>query len=198
MRYNVTRDEAVQRIANRAEFQVRSGSLSGREQNPGPVHYYATAYHTRREQNILANVTTCDYTVFSYSTPIAWHDADGWHVFDRSFTPTTNARHLPVVREAIGARWHYDYHTRELVQDSPALYVAESFNASVTPRQGAVLATLQAIAQRDGRRTFAYGRSDAETRRELRIVSRLADRGYVTANPDGSFELTDIGMRAHV
>lgn len=197
MRFKVTNSEAVGRIRNREPFQVKSGSLSGETVYDGRVSGFSR-FLTTSEKARLADVTTADYAVYSYWTPIAWHDADGWHVFDRSFTPTTSTRHLPVIRKALGARWHYDYDTRELVQDSPALYVAESFNAFVTPRQAAVLATLQANAQRDGRRTFAYGRNDTETRRELRIVSKLIDRGYVATHPDGSFELTDTGMHAHV
>lgn len=205
MRYNVTRNEAVERIANRTEFRVRSGSLSGREQNPGPVHYYSSAFLTKREQARLADVTTCDYTVFSYDTPIAWHDADGWHVFDRSFTPTTNARHLPVIRKALGASWHYDYDTRELVQDSPALYVAESVNAyDLTVRQGDVLRSVQYAVSAGPELATQWGRqlpsvlrlSDWEPRMRA-VVRRVVDKGYLTLTGD-TLSVTDKGMRAYV
>jgi hypothetical protein len=196
MRYKITTDEAPSYIRNRQPFQVKSGSLSGAKM-AGRVYHADSYYLIARERAILADVNDADYAVYSYWTPIAWHDGAGWHVFDRSFTATTNARHLPVVRQAIGAQWHYDWESRELVQTRPAMYVAESVNANVTPYQAELLRGLQAYG------TLCYsGIPTVESRREIRSARRLVEKGYAVdastpATPD-VFKISDLGRRAYV
>ena len=43
-----------------------------------------------------------DYVVYSYQTPIAWHDSEGWHIPADKFSPTTS-KHQTYVRRAVSA-----------------------------------------------------------------------------------------------
>jgi hypothetical protein len=71
-------------IRNREEFKTH-GSLMGTTHKSG-------AGRLNREENDLFVNDWCDidYVVYSYATPIAWHNSKtGWHIVNQKFSVTT-------------------------------------------------------------------------------------------------------------
>lgn len=74
------------------------GSLRG---EPVTAGAYATG-RLPAEHRDAARATTVDYVVFSYGTPIAWHDSvTGWVMPDERYSATTSAQQTKI-RTAIG------------------------------------------------------------------------------------------------
>lgn len=71
-------------IRNREEFET-SGALRGTTLTT--VHCGMLGRKAR--DAYVDELSTIDYAVFSYRTPIAWHTPDGWTVVTDKFSPTT-------------------------------------------------------------------------------------------------------------
>lgn len=54
----------------------------------------------RLSREYLISVRKADYVVYSYGTPIAWHNEDGWHMPDVKYSVTTS-RHQSRIRTAL-------------------------------------------------------------------------------------------------
>ena len=55
-------------------------------------------------RRFMDRAETIDYVVYSYVTPIAWHDAEtGWTVPNVKYSPTTS-HHQSTIRAAVGAQ----------------------------------------------------------------------------------------------
>lgn len=56
------------------------------------VHYWCSGRLTGEDlEAFKRDVSTIDYTVFSYNTPIAWHTPKGgWHKVSQKFSVTTS------------------------------------------------------------------------------------------------------------
>ncbi len=90
--------EFVAPLTSLAPF-VTSGTFRG-VPGPGPRGIYSTG-HLPSEYRAAVTAETVDYVVYSYSTPIAWHDSvSGWSVPDVSYSVTTS-RHQGKIRAAL-------------------------------------------------------------------------------------------------
>ena len=86
--------DAIHYIATRQEF--RASALEGWR-----AHYQTGALDKENCERYLADTKAgIDYLVYSYSTPIAWHTAEGWYVVEQKFSVTTS-KHQNYVRQAI-------------------------------------------------------------------------------------------------
>lgn len=91
----VSNSDARHPIARREEFQSHTGNFHGREHTPGR-YVYSGHLDGRIEASTLSSA---DYVVFSYSTPIAWHLPSGWVVPSVTYSISTS-RHQAVARHA--------------------------------------------------------------------------------------------------
>lgn len=89
----VTNRDARALIARREEFKTRTGNFTGETHVPGN-HVFETGYLPQAYAE-HGRLNDADYIVYSYSTPIAWHLADGWVIPDVSYSMTTSSRHMP-------------------------------------------------------------------------------------------------------
>jgi hypothetical protein len=85
--------DAIHYIATRQEF--KASALSGSRYSLGGGMLKGQDLEKLHEQ-----VNGADYFVYSYSTPIAWHTAEGWYVVSQKFSVTTS-KHTNYVRRAI-------------------------------------------------------------------------------------------------
>lgn len=85
--------DAIHYIATRQEF--KASALSGSRYSLG-----AGQLKGKELATFDADVNGADYIVYSYSTPIAWHTAEGWYVVEQKFSVTTS-KHTNYVRRAI-------------------------------------------------------------------------------------------------
>ena len=98
------RNNAEQAIFNRKNFKT-SGSVQGSQASLG----YVGMLSGEARDAYYADVNVADYTLYSYSTPIAWHTPNGWTVVKAKFSSTTG-RHQSLARAGIG----YNTPTREV------------------------------------------------------------------------------------
>lgn len=78
------RENTRRAIRERTPFRT-GGSLRGVAGNPGGVARLNNLECAR----YFNDADRIDYVVLSYSTPIAWHTAAGWHVVEQKFSVTT-------------------------------------------------------------------------------------------------------------
>lgn len=93
-------DKAGMAMDNAVPFRNSNRTFRGEPMSPrsGALVFSGRMPHEDAER--LADATGVDYVVWSYSTPIAWHDEQGWHVPDARYSPTTS-QHQGTVRVAI-------------------------------------------------------------------------------------------------
>ena len=101
-----TNKDAKLAISGLAFFRNRKATLSGGFHRDIPSYLGRLDTEAFRELVEAFNNKDRDasvYIVRSYSTPIAWCDANGeWHIPRVSYTPTTT-RHQSIVRMAVNA-----------------------------------------------------------------------------------------------
>ena len=85
-------------IANREEF---TSSAAIRGSRPISSRFISTGRLPREYVNEIHGSDGVDYVVWSYGTPIAWHDTiKGWTVPAVKYSATTS-RHQSIVRYAL-------------------------------------------------------------------------------------------------
>ena len=96
MSKQVNQRDAEHYIATRQEFTA--SALSG-------FHKDYTPHAGRLDEEEYAKLTEASaqnrflYVVYSYGTPIAWHDSQGWYIVEQKFSRTTS-KHQNLVRRA--------------------------------------------------------------------------------------------------
>ena len=96
-------DTIAKHLANREPFRTR-GSLKGETPDAAWLFAFASGYgRLPRDwaRTLSARRHLITYVVYSYQTPIAWHDSEaGWIVPDERYSITTS-RHQSTVRAAL-------------------------------------------------------------------------------------------------
>jgi hypothetical protein len=83
-------------IADHKPFKNSSGSLTARASTNAAL--YDTGRMDEAERAIYRSASPT-YVIYSYATPIAWHNADGsWYVTDRKYSATTGQHRSQVAR----------------------------------------------------------------------------------------------------
>lgn len=91
-----------------------AGRMNGRVFDPELPQDYRMYGDLPEPYKSLLSEGSPDYVVYSYGTPIAWHDSatDRWTVPDVNYSLTTTG-HQHTVRMAVdtwdGERWQHDY-----------------------------------------------------------------------------------------
>lgn len=93
-------DNAWHAMRNGEPFRNNGGSFRGEPMAPRHGAMVHTGRMPTEHARGLAAASALDYVVWSYGTPIAWHDEDGWHVPATSYSVTTS-QHQGTVRRAI-------------------------------------------------------------------------------------------------
>ena len=92
-------DEIAKHLANREPFRTH-GALAGDVPGAG-VSSYLGRLPADWHRTLTARQHLVTYVVWSYATPIAWHDKEaGWIVPDEHYSVTTS-RHQGIVRAAL-------------------------------------------------------------------------------------------------
>lgn len=82
-------------------FEVSTGNFRGGEWSPtrGRLHNYPEDYKEYTDRGYAGMI---DFVVYSYSTPIVWHDKEkGWIDPGHGYTQTTKAKHYGPTRTAL-------------------------------------------------------------------------------------------------
>lgn len=88
------------RVIHAGESFTTSGALRGEGDGYCPMSPFSGRLEGA-DYDALRDALAIDYVVWSYATPIAWHDArDGWYVVKQSFSVTTS-RHQSKIATAI-------------------------------------------------------------------------------------------------
>ena len=87
--------DALHYIATQQEFKASALRGSGNYSGTGRLDEEQTA-------KLAKDITSLNYIVYSYSTPIAWHTPEGWYVVSQKFS-TTTSKHTNYVRRAIAS-----------------------------------------------------------------------------------------------
>ncbi len=89
--------DAMHYIATRQEFTA--SALSGYHTNytPQAGRLNSEEYAKLTEASARGKFV---YVVYSYGTPIAWCDSQGWYAVSQKFTPTTS-KHQNLTKQAI-------------------------------------------------------------------------------------------------
>lgn len=91
MQKRVSNRDAATYIETRQEFESNTGSLYGIY---SAGYYPSTGILPREHREALGKAWeragTNLFTVYSYATPIAWHDGEKWTRPDVKYSPTTS------------------------------------------------------------------------------------------------------------
>ena len=102
MRVSNSGAAVVTAIAERMDFQ--GSNLRGERVGRALRRSFGTGRASRDTVDAMDaawNADTLDYVVYSYATPIAWHDTvSGWHVPSDRYSVSTS-RHQGVVRRSV-------------------------------------------------------------------------------------------------
>lgn len=79
-------DEFTEWLKNRERFTNSTGSFRGEPYDGHGIYQGWLANDQYRELKTAPNI---DYLIRSYQTVMAWHDDNGWHQFQGSFSRTT-------------------------------------------------------------------------------------------------------------
>jgi hypothetical protein len=82
-------ERAGEAMRERRPFANSSKSLRGEPMTPRPGVHVSTGRMPREHAADLRAAEVVDYVVWSYATPIGWHDEHGWHVPATTYSPTT-------------------------------------------------------------------------------------------------------------
>lgn len=93
-------DKAADAMDNRTPFRNSNGTFRGEPMQPRPGVLVHSGRMPAEDRGALADASCVDYVVWSYATPIAWHDEHGWHTPDARYSPTTS-QHQGTVRVAL-------------------------------------------------------------------------------------------------